>query len=65
MKVGDKVELIEDPRHTGVVIAIISGEVLVKWEETLWKSYERMDAIRRKDDGQKTLSDRQGRSSTR
>jgi len=45
---GDKVELIEDPRHTGVVIAIVSGEVIVKWEETLWKSYERMDAIRRK-----------------
>jgi hypothetical protein len=47
---GDKVELIEDPRHTGVVIAIVSGEVIVKWEETLWKSYERMDAIRRKKD---------------
>lgn len=40
MHCGDPVCSRESPRHTGRVIAIISGKVRVKWDGTCWISDE-------------------------
>ncbi len=37
---GDPVRLREDPRHLGLVQAVIQGQVRVKWTETTWISDE-------------------------
>lgn len=42
---GDRVQLKHDPRHIGVVQAIVNGIVHVKWLETTWKSEEKPEDL--------------------
>lgn len=47
---GDKVRLRNDPRHVGTVLALISGTVRVKWNDTTWISDEIPTDLEREND---------------
>lgn len=44
---GDEVQLREDSRHCGNVIAIINGVVRVRWQGTTWISDEKPENLKR------------------